>query len=431
MDPKILPFIKFSEDNTSKEAPEIRLEMKLFHASSELSITSPIRIDLVLRREQDHFDQSCVLVWNVYKTFARAQFVLLHQKGDVLEQVDVSHRNIRKELRDEDDVMKVNGYNHGLEQFRPGSSERSVQTLPENYHKMLVPGQRYRLIWPGEEIFMWDWGNKRDYVGKELESQAVRESKLPRLMLPACAGVEFTAKEESEPWPGRAEYESKLGFDLANDREAMWRLEQNPPPSPPPISSPERVPEAPVLIITLEGDGSHMTRNGQFIVTSQVTYKPLGSIKEAKPITFHIYEFDSAYRLYRLREGKWKRCETEDSTMTGFIMVDLPDEKVNVSQNKDFVSLRPGESWITQQTVQKAGWTHIPDDSVVGDTFRYVFKGATLDWWDWGDDEDHAGTEVTLPCFHWASVVEPPDNNGRPKLVVPGSNIVEFSIVDG
>ncbi len=175
-----------------------------------------------------------------------------------------------------------------------------------------------------------------------------------------------------------------------------------------------------------------MTRNGDFIITSCVTYeKPIsGATKEAQPITFHIYDFSYAYRLYRLRAGKWKRCETEDTTRTGFIMVDLPDKKVNVSKDKDFVALRPGESWITQKTVQDAGWTHIPDDSVVGDSFRYVFKGATLDWWDWGDKEDHAGTEVSLPCFHWGSVIKPADKDGRPKLVVPGSNVVKFSIVD-
>jgi hypothetical protein len=66
-------------------------------------------------------------------------------------------------------------------------------------------------------------------------------------------------------------------------------------------------PEAPVLTVTLEGDGSHMTRNGDFFVTSRVTYeKPVDPIEEAKPIIFHIWVFDYCYRLYRLREGKWE-----------------------------------------------------------------------------------------------------------------------------
>ena len=167
------------------------------------------------------------------------QFLLLHQKGDVLEQVNV--RQGEFEDRGEDDIMKVTGYNNGLEQLRPGSSQREVPTLPDSYHKALIPGERYRLIWPGEEILMLDWGTKRDRIGKELKSLAARESKLPRLILPTSAGVEFTAKEEPEPWPGRPECESKLGFSMANQREAEWRLEQNPPSSLPPISPSQRV----------------------------------------------------------------------------------------------------------------------------------------------------------------------------------------------
>jgi hypothetical protein len=108
-------------------------------------------------------------------------------------------------------------------------------------------------------------------------------------------------------------------------------------------------------------------------------------------------------------------------------MMDLHDEKIKVTEHKDFVSLRPGDSWTTRETLQKPYYTWIPDDSVVGDAFRFVFKGTTLDWWDWGDG---AGTEVTLPCYHWTRVIEPADNDGRPELVVPESNTVKFSIVE-
>ena len=126
-----------------QETLEIRLELKLNHASPELSITSLIRIDMTLRRAQDRFHQPCIFVWNISRAFARAQFVLLHAKGDVLEHVNVSQQSIGKEQRDEEDVMKVHGYNHGLEQLLSGSSERSVQTLPANYHKTLILGQNY------------------------------------------------------------------------------------------------------------------------------------------------------------------------------------------------------------------------------------------------------------------------------------------------
>jgi len=63
------------------------------------------------------------------------------------------------------------------------------------------------------------------------------------------------------------------------------------------------------------------------------------------------------------------------------------------------------------------------------DVFRYVFKGVEIDWWDWGDSSDHEETIVKLPCFINGRVVDPKDNGGRPKLIVPASNSIEFTIV--
>jgi hypothetical protein len=133
--------------------------MQLYNSSSELSIASPIRIDMTLRREQDRLEQACVFVLDITEAFKRTQFVLLHQKGDVLEQVNVSQG---RRIENQHGIMKVTGYNNGLENLRPGSSQCYVPTLPENYHKALIAGERYRLIWPGEEIPIWDWGTKRD-----------------------------------------------------------------------------------------------------------------------------------------------------------------------------------------------------------------------------------------------------------------------------
>ena len=62
-----------------------------------------------------------------------------------------------------------------------------------------------------------------------------------------------------------------------------------------------------------------------------------------------------------------------------------------------------------------------------GEILRYVFNGATLDWWDWGDKKQHEGTLVKVPCFISPRVVHPSDNGGREELVVPASNVVEFA----
>lgn len=222
------------------DAPKLSLDVKLYHATSDLSITSSIRIDLVLRREQDEFDDDFVFVWNNNSAFKRCHFELLHVNGDVLERVDVRQGVIEKRILDQDEVMKVHGWNDGLEQLRHGQEQRIVPTLPDRYHELLVVGERYRLMWAGQEIQMWDWGTKRGFVGKELTSQAMREEKQPRLVLPASAGVEFTVREEAEPWPRRAEILAKYSLHTANSMEAQWRREQNPPPSPRPISPSQR-----------------------------------------------------------------------------------------------------------------------------------------------------------------------------------------------
>lgn len=184
-----------------------------------------------------------------------------------------------------------------------------------------------------------------------------------------------------------------------------------------------------MLSMTLDGS-SQMARHGDMVITTKVSYEKSVDTVDARPIIFHTHRFVPPYNIYRLRSSKWTRCETEDSTMTGWILVDNPDVPVNVSENSKFVSLEPGEQWTSQCTVQKHGWSHIPDDTVVGDKFKYVFKGTTLDWWDWGDSKSHSRTVVKLPCFLFGPVVDPKDNDGRPRLVVPGSNALEFSIVE-
>jgi hypothetical protein len=65
-----------------------------------------------------------------------------------------------------------------------------------------------------------------------------------------------------------------------------------------------------------------------------------------------------------------------------------------------------------------------------GETFKYVVKGAVVDWWDWGIKAEHTATVVKLPCRVVGDIIEPADNNGWPKLVVPASDEVEFQYIN-
>lgn len=67
-----------------------------------------------------------------------------------------------------------------------------------------------------------------------------------------------------------------------------------------------------------------------------------------------------------------------------------------------------------------------PDSVKVGDMFRFQYEGKILDWWDWGVREDHIDTLVKLPCFIAADVVDPKNNGGRPELLMPAPNAIQF-----
>lgn len=59
--------------------------------------------------------------------------------------------------------------------------------------------------------------------------------------------------------------------------------------------------------------------------------------------------------------------------------------------------------------------------------FSYQFKGAALEWWDWGGLETHANREVKLQSWLSGGGYEPPCNPLN--VVVPASNEMRFTIV--
>ena len=62
-----------------------------------------------------------------------------------------------------------------------------------------------------------------------------------------------------------------------------------------------------------------------------------------------------------------------------------------------------------------------PQNAAPGDKSRYRFKGAFIDWWDWGNVHDHQDTVVRVN-----GTVDSQDNGRRSTLVVPASNWVDL-----
>ncbi|KAK9414689.1 putative Zn(2)-C6 fungal-type domain-containing protein [Seiridium unicorne] len=433
-----LPFVAFGEDDVSSESPRIFLDMKASRTIPELSVTLPYYIDFTIRRPAEGDDQSLIFRWGAYSdAFAQAQLVLLHITEHGRERVEIEPLEFAKP---DADAIQVNGWNQFLWELPSGGEIKMRDKLTANYQRRLEPGEKYELLWPGAEVSMWDWGSIKDHVGKQLESQKIRQFKLPKLILPTSTVVAFTAKQESELWPGRPEAETEADFQRVNMKEDAWRREQdrqrNPPPSPSPISPSERVAGAPSLSMEIECS-SEWNPDDIIDLTIRVTYAGVAGEGDARPITFHTQPFVNGngkregIGLYRRRDGGWERSIPDDGFGTGFGIFDDPPVPVNVCEdgqyNDQFASLQPGESWTTQRRVQNGtSWTSLPSDVKAGETFKYVVKGAVVDWWDWGTKADHRDTVVKLPCWIAGDVVEPADNNGRPKLMVPVSNETEF-----
>lgn len=192
-----------------------------------------------------------------------------------------------------------------------------------------------------------------------------------------------------------------------------------------------------------------MTLMGDAVVKLKVTYSgqvcgPDGSASHtttARPITFRSWsvvadlgeDAREGFRLFRRRGGSelpWEPCDLHDGGHEGFRIYDAPDVAVRVIDHKDFTTLQPGESWTTTEHLHGRTWSHLPTGTAVGDVFLYGFCGAFVEWWDWGGAEEHADTVVMLPCWIAGRVVDPRDNGGRPKLIVPHTEPVEFKVVE-
>jgi len=175
---------------------------------------------------------------------------LLHEKADGdIEKVEIDHSGLVL-LPGEKGPLVVGAGNYFLWQLAPGKETTFVATLPERFQKVLVTGERYHLVWPGNEIDQWEWGTISEHADQELTSRSAdgKSTKL-KLNLHGGPSISFKVEEESEPWPVRAMREKKIGFAAANLEEEKWRQrrekkrkeQEDRPSSPKPIEPSERV----------------------------------------------------------------------------------------------------------------------------------------------------------------------------------------------
>lgn len=414
--------------HSNDDIPRITLTINHSRPTQDIPTTLPYRVFVTLSREPDSHNEPCIIKWDALRDGLIARrFSLFHETNRGLEEIDIEPSSNTRTDRSAEEMAPIeittnNQVRYHLHELQPSGSISFRATLPGHYQSCLVPGQKYSLKWAGSDINYWTWGSLADKQGTHLEHRNP-------ITIPPSEGISFTATQEAEPWPERAEVEAKHGFNTANSLEWKWRCDEAAKrrdlaaATAPSDSQPSDNPEITTILKMELEPPTTQTLGKQIKIIGRVSLKDTSP--DAKPITFHTRRVDGGFRLFRRRQNNstWEVCPRDDST--GFIIVDNPDVRVNVSEHDAFVSIKPGETSTFEYTPSDAD---LPKDSAPGDMFRVRYAGVELDWWDWGSADDHANTEVSLPCFIDGDVVEPRDNGGRPRSQISSSNNVDFLV---
>ncbi|GKZ96232.1 hypothetical protein AnigIFM59636_010475 [Aspergillus niger] len=244
----------------------------------------------------------------------------------------------------------------------------------------------YDLFWPGGEVYLWDWGSK-DTKKERLESAELKPKSTP-IILPGGARCRFCLIEGSPP-----------------------------PPPPRPLTPPileldpsTLTPGVPIFSLEIEGPPTWRTQE-RWPLTWKLTYHGVSGDETPRPITFS-------------DTGEWESWRGDG--VCGYALFEDEDVPRAVGTSEGFMSLQPNETWSEKQELKIM--LDLPEDARDGEVMRHRFKGCKLTWWDWGMKEDHMDTIVMVVGF--GVITKPADNDGRPEVVVPASNMVEFTVIE-
>ena len=179
------------------DTPGISISIELPNGSDTVTKSGNDGILITLTRVYDGYDKPCIFYWSGSRDgFASDSFLLLHRTttNDQLEKVQVrSHDGPRLETPIKHEIST---WDHHIHELAPGGSDRFYQSIPQRYRDVLVPGERYELVWSGGEVCWWTWGTIEQHQGR------TRDSKPPPLILPGGSRLPFTAIVE-QPLPVR------------------------------------------------------------------------------------------------------------------------------------------------------------------------------------------------------------------------------------
>lgn len=393
--------------DTSLGTPRLTLSFKAKeHLFLDLAESYCINFTIT-RDEDDPQIQPCIIHWDpIEDAFGQPGIMLVRSNFDFTEDLEPAQVNCDQLQAKSLHPRVVSMSDPCFRQLDPGSSISYKVALPSVYFDSFLPGQCYKILWVGGQIFLWDWGTLAEHYGRTLgpNSTAVVLPGGPRHFL-------SIAPEES-------------------DIDDVGPL----PPSPQPILASARMSGAPVFSLTIAGPATLSMRDRnpagrlRYSVTMTLSYDAAPNGLDGMPVTFHTFIFkdidrrQEGFRLYLRQKDDWSPHEIAGSfTHHEYRFSERVPVNVGHDNQDKFGALVPGESWSFKREV-----TDFPTNVSPGDKLRYGFKGAQLDWWDWGHFRDHENTVVWIN----GKVRDPKDNGGRPGLVVPASNWVEFTVIE-
>ncbi|KAJ5244796.1 hypothetical protein N7489_004892 [Penicillium chrysogenum] len=409
LEEQILILTEFSPTDRAPDTPHLTFSLDarpwflIDEDCYEISFT-------ITRDENDTDRRPCVIQWDPIKDgFGQSGITLLCREADSWRHVQINPRRLSTNPLHPDVPTNAESC---LKQLDPGTSVSWKTKLPSVFLDALSPGKFYEILWCGGKISLWDWGTLAERTARD---QLIPKS--PEIILPGGAYQEVEVVEV---------------FEESDDEDCVYNL----PSSPSSISPSSRNSDAPSFTVTITGPETLSIKDSvsdsklRCPVTVNVSYdRPQHSMGDKRPITFLTTIFKiidnrvDGFRLYAKDGDEWKGHEVNYLIYRHAYRFTKPAPfKVGYDDGYHFQTLMPGESWSFTRHV-----TDFPKEFAPGDKFRYQFKGSTLNWWDWGNYEDHKETVVWIEEDLLDS---PKDNGGRPVIVLPASNYIEFTLIE-
>lgn len=129
-------------------------------------------------RRVDRNSLPCIFYWSTFRdAFGPNGFMLFHHTAEGLHPIQRDGDFVTRRPRG---PCKVSLQDPMLWELAPGGEIETIFNLLPSFNKDMLTGEKYEVVWPGNEVKEWDWGTRKEHEGKSLFP------KLPAICLSAA-----------------------------------------------------------------------------------------------------------------------------------------------------------------------------------------------------------------------------------------------------